>query len=90
MNLVRASEIFRLRPGSSRTLDEWVGAPVFAKPGVYRVVFYYHNIPELGGPVADERRVEILEKIKQTDPCALVSNEVIVGIDETEIRAAAP
>src|SRR5262245_34421955 len=47
INSLRMNEVFTLPPGAGIRLADWIGHPIFEKPGRFRVVFYYHNIPDL-------------------------------------------
>jgi len=82
VNSLKLDEVFTLQPGNSRKLAAWVGAPTFAMPGKYRLVFYYSNQPDLPmqGVLLGKHDDGVLEKIKQSHPCHLMSNEVIVDV----------
>jgi hypothetical protein len=95
INAVKSSDVFTLRPGERRILDEWTGHPRFEHPGRYRIRFYYHNIPDLqirGIPLG-KHDAGALRRIQQSHACELISEEIIVEVlprnDSTPPQGAA-
>lgn len=82
INPLKLNEIFTLKPGESRQLGGSVDSPSFVRPGKFRVRFYYHNIPSLSvsGVPLGKHEDGVMDKIKQSYPCCLVSNEIIVDV----------
>lgn len=82
INAIKLIEVFILQPGESRQLGEWIGHPGFVEPGKFRVVFYYENIPTLkvSGIPLGNHETGVLQKIKQSYACRLISNEIIVDV----------
>ena len=82
INTLKLKEIFTLKPGESKKIGEWVRCPTFANLGKFRVVFYYQNIHNLkvSGLPLGEHEDGVIEKIQQSYPCQLISNEIIVEV----------
>lgn len=76
MNPIELSDIFYLKPGESSRLGPWVGSPSFEKPGRFRLVFYYQNIPDFGFLGDDKVR----QRIRGSTPCRLASEEIEVDV----------
>jgi hypothetical protein len=82
INPFRLSEVFSLEPGKEKQFEPWDDYSLFDKPGKYRVVLYYSNIPDMktkGAPLGDHEKGAV-ERIKASTPCKLISNEVIVEV----------
>ncbi len=84
INALKPDEVFVLKPGESKALEGWFGALSFPKPGKYRVVLYYFNLPYLqwsGLPIGKHDEKAIRE-VKNSTKCELVSNELIFTVIE--------
>lgn len=82
INSVRLSEVFSLKPGETRRLEDWIGNPTFEKPGRYRLVCYYQNIPEVkvsGIPLRPHEN-GALDRMRKSTPCRLTSDEIVVDV----------
>ena len=82
INPITIEEIFTLKPGETRTIDGWIGKPIFPRPGKYHVAFYYENIPSMpvfGIPLG-RHDPGAIEKIRQSDPYVLKSNKITVEV----------
>jgi hypothetical protein len=82
INPFKLSEVFVLQPGQSRRVFASAGMPMFERPGRYRLVFYYQNIPDLkisGSPLGPHEK-GALEGIRASTPCRLVSNEIVINV----------
>lgn len=76
-------EIFVLKPGESKSINDWTACPQYPLPGKYRVRIHYSNAPELkwsSGVLWNKEGVRALRKIRRSTPIKLVSNEVPLKI----------
>ena len=82
VNSLQLSEVFTLKPGEKRALGDWIGQPRFDRPGRYRVVFYYQNLPELRfrGLAAKAPSARIVREFRASTPCLLRSREMVVEV----------
>jgi hypothetical protein len=80
INSIDHSEVFSLKPGESCRCDSWLGHPRFEKPGRFRVVFYYENIPgsKISGLPLRQHENGVLDRIRQSTPCRIVSQEIVI------------
>ena len=81
---MKPEDIFILKPGQTIELSDRFDAPygIRTKPGRYRVVLYYSNIPTAewrGTSVPDNAT---MERIRKSTPLALRSNEVFIEVTE--------
>jgi hypothetical protein len=86
INALKRNEVFVLGAGESKNLGDWAGFPSMAKPGAYRVVFYYTNEPTLkwqGLPLG-QHDSEAMKLIQQSHQCTLVSNELTFVVKPKE------
>ena len=84
INRLEADEIFVLQPGEEQVLKDWIAFPYRTPPGIYRVVFYYSNVPEMkwsGLPLGNHDE-EAMQRLRSSTPLSLVSNEVQVEITD--------
>jgi hypothetical protein len=88
INALKAKEIIKLKSGATQALGGggWVGAPGFAKPGVYRVVFYYQN--ESGakwtGIPLGKHDPDAMKEVQNSCKCLLASNELTITVKKAE------
>ena len=80
MNALSSQELFTLKSGNSKRLEDWMGHPTFANPGKFRMVFFYQNIPDLKTSKMGGLQPEVLEKLKSSQACLLKSNEIVVEV----------
>ena len=72
-------QVFTLRPGESKVI---AAAPLFPGPGRYRIVYFYRNIPNLKWHGSYTFDPGTMDRVRQSTPCSLVSNELIVTVVE--------
>lgn len=82
INSINSSEVFSLKPGETHRFGSWIGHPRFKMSGQFRVVFYYQNIPDskISGLLLKPHEDGVLDRIRQSTPCKLVSEEIIVDV----------
>jgi hypothetical protein len=82
VNSITDDEVFTLKAGSSITFSKWIDYPVFESAGTYRLVFYYQNDPRLAasGLALRPNEKSALTRMKQSTPCSLMSEEIIVNV----------
>ncbi|MEM7165724.1 MAG: hypothetical protein AAF581_09685 [Planctomycetota bacterium] len=82
INSLGKKSVFVLEPGKKQAIDDWRGSPTFAKPGKYRVVFYYTNDPAIGwkGLPLGDHDADALAALESSTKCALVSNELVFTV----------
>ncbi len=80
INALKKDSVFTLKSGQKMELDAWRSmiALTDLKPGVYRVVYYYSNHPEMEwkGGVLGNHDEEEMRLVKKSYRCELVSNEI--------------
>ena len=84
INRLKPDEVFVLKPGAAREIDEWVHLPHTIAPGKYRVVFYYSNVPDMkwSGIPLGKHDEQAMRRVEGSAPVSLTSNEVQVEIVE--------
>lgn len=84
VNPLTPSEVFELKAGAHAELGDWVGLPPLLKPGKYRVVFYYANVPnsKWSGLPLGKHDEAAMTRVRSSTPVALMSNEVEVEFVE--------
>jgi hypothetical protein len=82
-NPLSPKELFVLRPGETKALNEWVGlfSPL---EGKQRLVFYYQNDPAVKWKGLSGDDPTVLARVKDTFPCLLKSNEITLTIKEAK------
>ena len=82
VNALESDEVFRLGPGETKELKEWL--PPFVKPGSYRVKFLYANRPsmEWKGLALGVHHPGAMWRIRHSTECTLTSNELPFTISE--------
>lgn len=82
INALRAQEVFTLEPGQFKRLNGWEGMPPFGDPGTYRIVLHYKNEPGRAwqGLPLGTHDPKARKQIRNSHPCWLVSNELLVTI----------
>jgi hypothetical protein len=82
INRLKPDEVFTLQPKQSKHIDGWLGLPPLARPGTYRLVFYYTNEPGRAwrGIPLGRHDEKTMKKVKTSLPCAMRSNELIVKV----------
>jgi hypothetical protein len=82
INRLRASEVFDVQPGAAVKLNEWAYFPLNLAVGKYRVVFYYTNKPDTKwkGLQLGKHDEKAMQRLKNSTPISLISNEVEVEI----------
>ena len=82
INALGWGEVFRLGPGESKELKEWL--PPFRKPGSYRVTFLYANRPsiEWKGMVLGMHNPAAMWRVRHSTESTLASNEVTFTVSE--------
>lgn len=86
INPIRSSEVFRLEPGERRNIERWMPFLQLREPGMYRVVFYYQNVPDLrirGVLLGLGHEPGVEEAMRGSAPVFLVSNELLVEVLES-------
>jgi hypothetical protein len=78
INPLRREEVFKIRPGESKEMKEWISLQPFSKPGVYKVSMVYENIPskEWGGLPLGEHDRSAMKQVKRSAKCLLISNQI--------------
>ena len=78
----RPDEVVALAPGDRLDLGMPLDLPTLRAGGVYRVRLYYTNDPDLawGGHAAEEPSQDAMAHVRQSTPCRLVSNELLVRV----------
>ena len=84
VNPLTPSEVFELKVGARAELGDWVGLPPLPKPGKYRVVFYYANVPNTkwSGLPLGKHDEAAMTRVRGSTPVALMSNEAEVEFVE--------
>ena len=82
INRLRPEEVFDLKSGDGRDLDQWLPFSQPLSPGRYRVVLYYSNVPDMkwSGISLGQHDDAAIRHLKRSTPISLVSNEVQVEI----------
>jgi len=82
INPLKMDEIFILQPGGTRKFDEWI--PPFTKPGKYKVVLSYANIPskKWDGILMGEHNPLAMWFVRNSTECLLESNAIIFTVSE--------
>jgi len=82
INSLEPKEVFQLAPGEEKELAWWHLFTGDVEPGNYRVRLYYDNIPDIKwrGIVLPQHDVEAMQRVKNSTPVSLVSNEVEVEV----------
>jgi hypothetical protein len=82
VNALRPEEVFTLKPGESRKLAGWIGTPQLPGPGKYRVMFIYHNRPEMqwDGIPLGRHDPDAMARVRRSTPVLLQSNVVEVTV----------
>lgn len=82
INRLSPEEVFALKPGDGRDLDQWLPFSQPLSPGRYRVVLYYSNVPGMkwSGISLGQHDDAAMRRLKRSTPISLVSNEVQVEI----------
>jgi hypothetical protein len=83
INHLEPGDVFRLQPGESRALSEWISPIVFASPGKLQITLHYVNDPNLqwtGHPFG-KHDPTTMRLVQQSTPCNLVSDpvDIVVG-----------
>jgi hypothetical protein len=82
VNGLKPGEVFTLKPGESRQLNEWIGTPYLPFPGRYRVSVRYTNDPDLkwDGIPLTPHDTATLEKVHRSTKMSAVSNAVEIVV----------
>ena len=82
INRLEPEEVFQLAPGEEKELAWWHLFTGHVEPGNYRVRLYYDNIPDMkwSGIVLPQHDVDAMQRVKNSTPVSLVSNEVEVEV----------
>ena len=83
-NPLKADDVFTLKPSEWKQLPvSWTGFSTSnLKPGKYRVVFYYQNDPELKWSADGNHHQKAMQRIRESTPVTLTSNEQIIELIE--------
>jgi len=74
----RPGDIFTLASGEHRLVDSISVNDLPGKSGQYRIVFYYQNDPRGKTGIPGYAAPDVLEQVRQSTPCLLMSNELIL------------
>jgi hypothetical protein len=83
INHLEPGDVFRLQPGESRTLSEWIPPIVFSSRGTLRISLHYVNNPHLqwAGHPFGKHDAATMRTVQQSTPCDLVSDPVSIVVE---------
>lgn len=82
-NPLMIDEVFTLKPGEARELEEWISAVCFSRPGRYKLALRFTNEPDCMtnyGPTSAKEQAA-LNAFRRTTPVSAVSNTVEIVVE---------
>lgn len=91
INHLEPGDVFRLQPGESRALSEWISPIIIADPGKYQIRLHYVNDPNFqwNGHPFGKHDPTTMRLVRQSIPCDLASDLVDIVVS-TQIPPAPP